>query len=80
MKDPAKEIIESLNRVYKQQEYKSWAVIQDDLRGWDNDTGSMLTPHTFQTVGLADYYIQEKGQVKSKPRLNAVPVKIIIDL
>ena len=61
-------------------EYKAWAVIQDDGRGWDNTIGSVRNPHTFLSVDEANSYITRRGRTQMKPRLNVVPVKVIVDL
>lgn len=61
-------------------EYQAWAVIQDDGRGWDNEIGSTVLPRTFVSAESALSYAAADGRIKSKPRLNVVPVKVTVDL
>lgn len=66
-------------------EYKAWAIVQNDGRGFDLETGSVNLPRIFLTISMANNY---KDQIRESkkwrdgmiPKLNVVPVKLTIDM
>jgi len=64
-------------------EYKGWAVILEDGRGWDVEIGAICYPRNFLTINMANDYadkIRNKWSGKMLPKLFIVPIKITVDL
>lgn len=52
-----------------------WIVIQQDGRGWDQRIGSIKEPHIFDTLKMADEYI-EHNELTPPSMLASVPVEV----
>ena len=63
-------------------QWKGWAVMIEDGRGWDVEIGAINYPRNFLTVNMANDYadkIRAKWKGTMLPKLFVVPIKLAID-